>query len=281
MDGNVDRSQLQPYNVLTESRTYESVMKGFFEWCDRDSSCAIHNKTLPSADLWEELIARADDSPIPVPACREPDSACKPTVSGTDILFNAQELALFQHLISGSPFLHAGSWPSLAEYLYEAYYHDNATALVTPLAANQPNGGGAFLPTAVGCIDWNISITTLEDVRYVQQMLNTTSPYTKGACENYNVMMHCLAWPIPTAYEQRVLNISYTSAPILMVNAYWDTETSYDWAVALRSEIRNATLLSRNGYGHTSYPLKGEAHRRIEEYLLNLTMPAPNTVVDS
>lgn len=40
--------------------------------------------------------------------------------------------------------------------------------------------------------------------------------------------------------------------PILLVNAFYDPETSYAWVVNLQREFGddNAVLLSRNGSGH-------------------------------
>ena len=35
LDGNVDHTQLQQYAKLTESRTYESTLNQFFDWCER------------------------------------------------------------------------------------------------------------------------------------------------------------------------------------------------------------------------------------------------------
>lgn len=216
MDGNVDHSQEQIYNVLTESRTYERVIQGFFDWCQSDASCAIHNDTLKPADLWEDLIARANRSPILASGCTDPANSCKPNVTSVEILFNAQQHLLFAKPIPGAPDDKASTWPGFAEYLHQAYYANDATAFATQLSPGI-EGSALYLNQAVMCLHWNHTVTTLSSVQYLQQLLNSTAPHTKGACEFYEAMIHCLAWPISPQYPAHPTRIDHTSAPILIV----------------------------------------------------------------
>ena len=282
-DGNVDHTQEQTYAGLTEMRTYEKVLTLFFDWCEHNSSCAMHsshtNSTQSLADMWDALIDRADKSPIPAPGCQ---GACHPNVTGEDILFNAQEGLLFKEIPAGFPLLEPGEWATLAAALYQAIFADDATLLSTPLMVSQ-NGSAAsatYANIAVYCADWNVTARSLPEVLYLQQVARSVAPHTRGASEFWRVAIQCIAWPAPVQYHQQLTKVTKIP-PILLVNAYYDPETSYDWAVGLQSQIAGSTLLTRNGAGHTSYLLRGESAKAINEYLLKLELPPPNTVYET
>ena len=69
-----------------------------------------------------------------------------------------------------------------------------------------------------------------------------------------------------------------SSAPILVVGNLHDPATPYAGAVNLTKELGRASLLSWNGEGHTSY-LEGSrcVDRAVNAYLINKTLPTPNT----
>jgi hypothetical protein len=162
--------------------------------------------------------------------------------------------------------------------LKEAYYNRNATAFSRAVASSDTT---ISVATAVIRNDWNVSVNTFPDLQNVMQLLQSTSPHTKGICEFYGWMLNTMAWPIQATFPEVVPQFKNALSPVLLVNAYYDPESSYDWAVALQNEIPGSVLLTRDGDGHTSYLLKGDAYRLMNEYLVDLKMPAPNTIVNS
>jgi pimeloyl-ACP methyl ester carboxylesterase len=68
------------------------------------------------------------------------------------------------------------------------------------------------------------------------------------------------------------------AAPILVVGGTHDPATPYPWALALAQQLSSATLLTRDGDGHTSY---GQGNTCIDSavdgYLLSATMPKAGT----
>jgi hypothetical protein len=91
----------------------------------------------------------------------------------------------------------------------------------------------------------------------------------------------CVGWPIQSQDRPRKLNITNQIAPTLLVSALYDPATSFEWAVSVQEQTPNSILMARNGTGHTSYQVKGESAARIDQYLINLTMPGYNTVVQT
>lgn len=290
-DGNVDHTQEQTYTVLTEIRTYEKVLNLFFDWCENNSSCAVHrshtNSTQSIPDMWDALIDRANESPIPAPECA---GVCHSNVTGEDILFNAQEMLLFKDPLPGFPPNYSAppsassayDWPGLGEALYQIIFENDATYLSTALTLPQNafNASNTYAFVAVFCQDWKLTARTLPEILNLQQLALSVAPHTRGASEFWRQLVECIAWPAPVQYPQHATRIS-DIPPMLLVNAYYDPETAYEWAVALQSEIANSTLLTRNGAGHTSYGLRGETSKAINKYMLTLELPPPNTVYDT
>ena len=74
------------------------------------------------------------------------------------------------------------------------------------------------------------------------------------------------------------------AAPVLITQSVWDPNAAYVWAEQARNQIRNNTLVLREGDGHTSAFLdggNGETAEVIGEYLVTGKAPAQNLVVSS
>ncbi|RAL00049.1 alpha/beta hydrolase [Aspergillus ibericus CBS 121593] len=116
--------------------------------------------------------------------------------------------------------------------------------------------------------------------RDVEAMTTALMPHTKGVVEANMPQVQCLGWPFPVQNPEHNAQINNTT-PILLVNAQYDPLTWLAWAVGLQDQIRKSVLLTRAGDGHTFYLLRGETSRAIDAYLVNLTLPIPNTVLPS
>ena len=283
LDGNIDHSQSETSTLYAESTTYEDTLHQFFTWCDTTATpeeCPYKNKDFPR--LFQDLVAKAARTSVPAPGCTGNMSHCLAQVSDVDILYNVQGMLPFVNPI---PSANTG-WPGLANALYEAM-NGNATLLSTGLATSDTDP--AFPSLAIGCLDWSHNFTKLSDLKYKRQMATNFAPLTKGATQSYLYQSACIGWPADVVNSQRPLFDTMASAtlaaedlpPILLVNAYHDPETSYIWAEGLREQIPSAVLLTRNGSGHTSYTLGGKATAAIDRYLVDGSLPARNTAVDS
>ena len=281
LDGDIDHTQAQSYLVLTEARTYENVLNQFFNWCDSDSYCALHNKSLKAADLWDRLIEEADRHPISAPGCSDPSSYCATEVTASDIIYKAQEGLVIQRPIPTAPLLEVLTWPVLAQALHKAYYKGDATYFSRTVASSN-NASDSYVFPVVFRNDWNVSISNLAEMQNLMQLLSFTTPHTRGLCEFYQVAMQSIGWSGTPAYSEHVLQMKRPPATVLLVNAYYDPETSYDWAVALQDEIPGSVLLTRDGAGHTSYMLRGEAYDLINKIFAGSGgATSPNTIVKS
>ncbi|RYP43741.1 hypothetical protein DL768_009733 [Monosporascus sp. mg162] len=281
LDGAVQHSQSEPSNLLIESAAYETTLQKFFEWCDSANSsfdCAVPRDDGGGGgarQVFLDVLAKARDAPIPAPGCDDGRATgCRSSVTEEEARFNAQGLLL-----------EMASWPALGRALLEARDDANATLLsrAQPIAVGDDyEDSYLFGGTAVQCQDWtHATASTWAGTTELQILGAAFAPLTRGASQSYRIQASCAGWPSPQRNPERPLSYA-GGAGVLLVNSVYDPSTSYVWAVGLRGELgERAVLLTRDGAGHTSWFLGGEATDAINTYLVNLTLPEPWTVVDS
>jgi hypothetical protein len=68
-----------------------------------------------------------------------------------------------------------------------------------------------------------------------------------------------------------------TANPVLVVGTRFDPATRYEGAVTVNGLLPNSSLLTVDGWGHTSLFLSACADEAVSRYLLDVTTPAPGT----
>jgi Asp-tRNA(Asn)/Glu-tRNA(Gln) amidotransferase A subunit family amidase/pimeloyl-ACP methyl ester carboxylesterase len=264
LDGALDHSQTENAWHFTEMKTYEQVLERFAAWCGVTPDCALNGKDV--LEEFDALVKKADAEPIPAPDCVS-SGACRPTVTGDDIRSNVQAgLAGLQ------------TWPTLGENLARAIAGD-ASAFSFKL--KQEASDMDFSETAIQCLDWPAQTTsTFEGFENRRIFAQATAPHTQGAAQSWRAHTRCIGWPVPVKNAPRPLVVK-GAPPILIVNATFDPSTSMLWALEMSSQLPSSVLLTRDGYGHTSYFNEGESQVRdaIEKYLITGETPPPNTVL--
>jgi len=284
LDANLDHTQDEIYSLETESAGYEATLTSFFTWCARNSTCAFHTTPdFPTA--FDNFITAANDNPIPALQCHNTSFRrypCAPTASGYDILMALQVLLLFPSAPNGYG---APDFAATSQLLASAMLENDASVFATP---NTTSAIATDYPyTAVICQDWNRTALSWPAYQLKMHMARVTAPHTRGQGEFWRLQARCMNWPAPVANPPHSIAPAFRSrtlqTPVLLVNAFWDPETAYPWAVSLQRQFgeRNAVLLSRDGSGHTSWYHRGETHYAINEYLVGLKVPAPATVLQS
>lgn len=277
LDGILDHSQSPPSSVQTESTTFERTLSKFFEWCQRNTTCALHDQAdLPT--FFENLVAKAQAQPLPAPACQQTGaSPCQPNVTVDDFFSSVQGGLVFVN--NESPF--GPGWADLAEALLAAS-KGNASALSAHYYTSEVDTTGDWAGLAVGCQDWARPAKSLTDLEAIMHMTNSLSPLTKGYTQGFSYISRCIGWPTKVTNPPTLLKLSIRRAPkLLLVNAFWDPECSVEWAVGVREQIPQAHLVYRNGSGHTSFFNSGEAAKAMIEFFLNGELPADGTVYQS
>lgn len=87
----------------------------------------------------------------------------------------------------------------------------------------------------------------------------------------------CAYWPVPAKGKAGPISADGVP-PILLVGGLYDPITPYAWAQSTNQQLAGSVLLTRRGYGHTSYASSSCAQAAEDAYLIDLTIPAAGTV---
>jgi pimeloyl-ACP methyl ester carboxylesterase len=273
LDGALDHAQRGLAMLDNEARAHEKELERFAEWCEETETCALHGQDVLA--VYDELVATADENPIPAPRCVEL-GYCHAEATGEDIRFMVQEFLMFKYPTAafGLP-----GWEGLATALAEARAGE-ASAFAPYLALTDDSG--LFSGLGIECVDWPTDIETYDDIDAYETFARIIAPHSQGATQTWTFLTGCMGWPVPVANPPGLWNVQGTP-PILIVNATYDPSTAYVWAQLMREQIDGSVLLTRVGDGHTSYLLPGESQTRdaIDHYLITGETPPPNSVYET
>ncbi|KAL6355456.1 hypothetical protein LRP88_11046 [Fusarium phalaenopsidis] len=267
LDSNLQHYQDEASMLLSEATTYEATLRRFFNWCEtaNKTTCVLSGQNI--AKIWENILVKAAKTPIPAPGC---STICRSNVNAEEIRFGAQVL-LFN----------ASAWSMLGSAIHNATKGD-ATALSTYLATGDALSDSmlfGFLATI--CNDFPPEAKSFADLWAKQIEAAVFAPLTRGASATYMVQSACIGWRHRNRNPPKMVKIRRTPK-LLVVNGIYDPSTSYAWAMGVSRQFgESGVLLTRNGAGHTSYHIGGETSRAMDRYLVNLTVPAPGTVLGS
>ncbi|KAK5192943.1 hypothetical protein LTR99_010690 [Exophiala xenobiotica] len=271
LDGDVDHSMNELDGFVMSNWAMEDELNRFFAWCNKNETCAFHSDDRDAADIWDEMIASANQSPIPAPGCsKAADTAsagtCRDQVTGYNIIFNLE-----------NHFQTPARWPQISTYINQTI-HGNATYFSNPLGG--PNDLD-YPNLAIGCLDWGSNSTTFDEHVALQNLGEAMFPHSLGSSMWLQFSTTCIGWPFPVTNPQHFLNPAKMALapPILLVNSDHDPATPLPWAHGLHRQIPSSVLLTRTGDGHTSYTTNDQVRAMMDDYMINMKLPAPNTVV--
>ena len=130
---------------------------------------------------------------------------------------------------------------------------------------------------AINCLDHQVP-SDIASYDALSSAFAKASPVFGAAFQYGNLI--CAYWPVPAKMPPGPLTVD-GAPPILLVAGLDDPITPYSLAQNAAQEISGSVLLTRRGYGHTSYGTSACAGAAIEAYFLELTVPANGTVCNS
>jgi pimeloyl-ACP methyl ester carboxylesterase len=273
LDGLVDHSESEVSTLLSEATTYEASLNQWFDWCDKNSTCALYGKS--SRKAFDTLLARAEAKPIPAPGC---NGTCRSDVTAEEMRDQAQ-LYLYFYDLPTLP-----NWVTLGTALAEAL-NGNATLLSSQLATDQVSQtllGSVYIYLSMQCQDWLHRAKDETDITERLKAVQPFAPRTKGSGQMFYIQSRCIGWPTAVSNGQAMLN-NRTSRdpPILISNAVYDPTCSLVWANGLRQQLPSAVSITRNGPGHTSHSVFGETREAMQHYLATGELPKDGTIYET
>lgn len=236
LDSVVDHSVDLKRFVGERAAAVDDSFAEFARWCDRTVSCALHGQDVHAA--WESALVRADAEPL-----------------GRQRLIDSMYGAL-----------------SVPDWGY-------ATHLIATTGA-QRRAGLSFEPNyesvrlATVCQDFSLRIRNFSEYSRLRAEELRRSPIMRGSLIGHDEATACAGVPGPPSNPPHRLDIS--DAPkILVLSARHDPTTPYAWAVNIhRQAPRNTALLTYEGWGHVAYPQSACTRGGVDDYLLDLKVPA-------
>ena len=273
LDGVVDPV---PYSKSAEARVAsqaggsDEVFDRFLSLCARagQNRCALAGGARSPAEKVERLFARVKRKPIPPKA--------NPRLSSSERLtYSKLLLSQFQPLRAPT------AWPKNAADLAAALRGDGsaletgARGFLTPAGWN-----GATISSAISCADaparsrlasWPRVIRRLDRIDRLQ-----------GRVTGWWLWAPCAAWPVRGQDSYRGPWEASTPNPILLIGTRHDPNTPYVNAVRAVHLLRNAVLLTHDGYGHLSFQDPSACvEQATTAYLVHLITPPRGTVCPS
>lgn len=256
-DAALDHSASSLGLLADEIAAEEDSFNRFAEWCGTTSTCALAGQDV--ARVYDELVARADASPIPVDGADHP-------VNGEDIRLTTPGYLEFKE---DTAFGSSG-WARLGAAIRDAQAGD-ASAFAFPRLQGETHP--FFGQAAVACQDYAVEVRTFADMQRRIQLGRYLAPHLQGGSQSW-LVNRCIGWPVPPSNPSRALDVR-GAPPVLIVNATHDSNTSYKWAHVVAGQIRGSVVFTRVGDGHTSYLTSPCARAVVDRYLVDRVIPGP------
>lgn len=277
LDAAIDRSVTDQQASEENAIGSEQLWQDFKVWCQATTECRLRGMDIETEVT--ALLARARATPLPAPRADDlfPGPTTRP-VNDWQLSFALQFT------------LNAGdiTFPAVEQLLGDAILHDDGSVArliwdISTGASAGPNGEVNYPPQdnainrAVTCTDttWSQQWTTPSKVLTYINRLKQVAP-RMGETNAVQTII-CYGYPIAPV-ETSPLTVSLpTPVPTLVVGGTKDGSTPFAWSQRIATKT-GGRLLKRVGYGHTSYDKSHCAQQKIDQFLINLTLPPAGTV---
>ncbi|MEV4730574.1 alpha/beta hydrolase [Saccharopolyspora sp. NPDC049426] len=254
LDSVVDHSLSTEEFVTTGAASAEDSFNEFVKWCAETQSCALHDEDVPA--LFDTLYERARRGELNRPGSNE---KMTPT-------------ALSEIMTRGA---YAPVWPAMATELKRL--RDGGAADVAARDRADLLDEQEAIPdeTALFCADWNTRIDSAQRFQELWDAQEDAAPQLRYSML-WKFVPLCANWPAETKNPQHEPRLT-GAAPVLIMNALHDPTSGYNWATNVDRQVDSAELLTYDGWGHGVYDRNECTVRAADRYLVDLTMPKPDT----
>jgi len=258
LDGDIDPSQSFMQQSIGQGASFEASYAEFVSQCQAENPCPLGSDAGGSITSLLTQLAR------------HPLQAADGRDVGRGTAIDALVAAMYD----------PGSWSGFYTAFADAAKGDLAPLQteVDLYTGRGPQGydHSSAANVAINCDDHS-SPTDLAEYDTLARSVQATEPRF-GQNEVYSVLT-CAYWPVqgPPAAALDVTG----APPVLLVGATHDPATPYSWSIALQKQIAGSVLLTRDGYGHTSYGFSACVRTAVNSYLVELSVPAVGTVCTS
>ena len=251
LDTAVDDSLTVSQRLASEAVAVETGLMRFAEWCDSSTDCALHGQDVLAT--FDAIVEQADETPIP--------AGDHPPLTGYDVRRSTQEHLVFRV-----------AWSGFAAALAQAANGDGTALTVSP--------DGTLVPLqehVVGCMTTPAGVSTLEELRALEQMAWRLAPHTGGATRAWDVLAGCIGWPdrpVELDSGDPVDGIP----PALFLESTHNTLAAYESGFSLAEQFPDSRVLSREGDEYSLVVWSSCIATAFDDYLMSGQLPPPGAI---
>jgi pimeloyl-ACP methyl ester carboxylesterase len=259
LDGAVDPTIDSVQQDKTQAAGFQLAFSHFAADCvKKGSSCGLGSD--PVAFV-QNLMKSADAKPIP-----SGDSKDKRVVEGGAVL-----LAVISALYDET------QWDQLASALVDASKGDGSGILQLDDQYNERQSDGSYTNiqdanSAIACAD-ETDRTSLAEAKELAPQWRASNPLFGGSAAAS--LAYCSFWKAP---PDKPIKVTDSNAPtVLVIGTTGDPATPISGARHLAALLGSGDLLVWQGDGHTAYPKTKCVTNDVDNYLIDLKAPAPES----
>ncbi len=265
LDGAVDPTQDLLNLDVQQMAGFESVFERFAADCVTQKGCPLGKDPAAAAKKAADFLDGLEAHPMTTTSGRKLTSSQGWTAAISMLYGDAKS---WGYLRDGLAWAMQGHKADYLLNFADGYNGRDADGHYT-------NQGDAY--AAVECADQGpVAPTDAQIQQALQQDHDTAGLLTRHYTADDLFDPDCRAWAFHSSVPPHVIKAA-GSAPILVVGSTGDDATPYAWAQKLASGLANATLLTRDGDGHTGYGKSACIKAAVNTFLLAGTMPATGT----
>ncbi|KAF6822341.1 tap domain protein [Colletotrichum plurivorum] len=270
LDGMLQHTGAFASNIMTQATSLDATIQDFFRFCEANATnCGDGGQNI--RQIWNKVIDVAAAGQLKATECDGTlKTRCLPLATVSNVLGSARSMLEF-----------ADQRALFAEQLKLGAGGNGSFFSPGLLSGDVFVDSRSLSITNVQCQDGHFFAA--KDHVEVKRVADMTRSFTTtpGMGEFWHRVIDCTGYPVKITNPRAALSVKATQTPVLLVHSRFDPATSFVYAAGMTEEFQTATLVLREGSGHTSYLLQGDASRVVDDYLINLKVPPAGTVVQS
>ncbi|KAK1978530.1 Alpha/Beta hydrolase protein [Colletotrichum cereale] len=270
LDGMLQHTGSYASNIMTQATSLDATIQDFFRFCEaNETNCGEGGQDIRKT--WSKVLEVAAAGDLTASECDgTAKTGCVSKATPNDVIGTARSTLMF-----------AAGRKDFAATLKQAASGNGSAFTGSLLSGDVYRDSRLLSITNVQCQDGHFFAA--KDHVEVQQVAEMTRTFTvtPGMGEFWRRVIDCTGYPVNITNPRAALSVKGTRNPVLLVHSRFDPATSLVYAVGMAGEFQNATLLLREGSGHTSYLMRGDASRAVDDYLVDLKVPPRGTTVQS